>query len=56
MRVSERLRFGIVGISDFNPTSAAAPFCGVNSSGIGQEGGAQGIDEYLDVKLVRLTA
>ncbi|ASR35955.1 succinate-semialdehyde dehydrogenase (NADP(+)) [Prauserella marina] len=51
-RVSEALRFGIVGINDINPTSAAAPFGGVGDSGLGREGGARGIDEYLDVKLV----
>ena len=52
VRVSEALRFGIVGINDINPTAAAAPFGGVGASGLGREGGAQGIDEYLDVKLV----
>jgi succinate-semialdehyde dehydrogenase/glutarate-semialdehyde dehydrogenase len=54
VRVSEALRFGIVGINDINPTAAAAPFGGVGASGLGREGGAQGIDEYLDVKLVGL--
>jgi succinate-semialdehyde dehydrogenase/glutarate-semialdehyde dehydrogenase len=54
VRVSEALRFGIVGINDINPTAAAAPFGGVGISGIGREGGAQGIEEYLDVKLVGL--
>ncbi|MFE5700975.1 NAD-dependent succinate-semialdehyde dehydrogenase [Rhodococcus koreensis] len=52
VRVSEALRFGIVGINDINPTAAAAPFGGTGESGLGREGGAQGIDEYLDVKLV----
>ena len=52
IRVSEALRFGIVGINDINPTSAAAPFGGVGESGIGREGGADAIDEYLDVKLI----
>jgi succinate-semialdehyde dehydrogenase/glutarate-semialdehyde dehydrogenase len=54
VRVSEALRFGIVGINDINPTAAAAPFGGVGVSGTGREGGAQGIEEYLDVKLVGL--
>ena len=54
VRVSEALRFGIVGVNDINPTAAAAPFGGVGASGLGREGGAQGIDEYLDVKLVGL--
>ena len=51
-RVSEALKFGIVGINDINPTAAAAPFGGTGQSGLGREGGAQGIDEYLEVKLI----
>jgi succinate-semialdehyde dehydrogenase / glutarate-semialdehyde dehydrogenase len=51
MRAFEALNFGIVGINDINPTAAAAPFGGVKDSGLGREGGAEGIDEYLDVKL-----
>jgi succinate-semialdehyde dehydrogenase/glutarate-semialdehyde dehydrogenase len=53
-RVSEALRFGIVGINDINPTAAAAPFGGLGASGLGREGGVEGLDEYLDVKLVGL--
>ncbi|TQS46974.1 NAD-dependent succinate-semialdehyde dehydrogenase [Cryptosporangium phraense] len=53
-RVSEGLRFGIVGINDINPTAAAAPFGGVRESGLGREGGPQGIGEYLEEKLVGL--
>jgi succinate-semialdehyde dehydrogenase / glutarate-semialdehyde dehydrogenase len=55
VRVSEALRFGIIGINDINPTAAAAPFGGVKDSGLGREGGASGIDEYLDVKLIGLS-
>lgn len=55
VRVSEALRFGIVGINDINPTGAQAPFGGTGASGLGREGGAEGIDEYLDVKLVGLS-
>lgn len=51
MRTFERLRFGIVGINDINPTSAAAPFGGMKDSGIGREGAHEGIDEYLETKL-----
>ncbi|MGY1700586.1 NAD-dependent succinate-semialdehyde dehydrogenase [Geodermatophilus sp. SYSU D00766] len=52
IRVTEKLRFGMVGVNDINPTSAAAPFGGVKASGLGREGGYEGIDEYLDTKLV----
>jgi succinate-semialdehyde dehydrogenase/glutarate-semialdehyde dehydrogenase len=55
IRVSEALRFAIVGVNDINPTSAAAPFGGMKESGIGREGGQEGISEYLETKLVGLT-
>ena len=51
MRMFEGLKFGIVGINDINPTAAAAPFGGIKDSGLGREGGREGIEEYLDVKL-----
>ena len=51
-RVSEALRFAIIGINDINPTSAAAPFGGMKESGLGREGGQEGITEYLETKLV----
>jgi succinate-semialdehyde dehydrogenase / glutarate-semialdehyde dehydrogenase len=54
-RAMEQLRFGMVGVNDINPTSAAAPFGGVKQSGLGVEGSRAGIDEYLDTKLVGLS-
>ncbi|MBW1891939.1 MAG: NAD-dependent succinate-semialdehyde dehydrogenase [Deltaproteobacteria bacterium] len=51
MRMFEALRFGIVGINDINPTAAAAPFGGMKASGLGREGGREGIAEYLETKL-----
>ncbi len=50
-RMFERLRFGIVGVNDINPTAAAAPFGGMKESGLGREGGREGIAEYLETKL-----
>jgi succinate-semialdehyde dehydrogenase/glutarate-semialdehyde dehydrogenase len=55
LRTAERLRFGIIGINDINPTSAAAPFGGVKQSGLGREGAAEGIMEYLDTKLIGIS-
>ncbi|MBY4039213.1 NAD-dependent succinate-semialdehyde dehydrogenase [Rhodococcus fascians] len=55
IRVSEKLRFGMVGVNDINPTSAAAPFGGVKESGLGREGAADGIGEYLDTKLIGIS-
>ncbi|MEZ5376737.1 MAG: NAD-dependent succinate-semialdehyde dehydrogenase [Acidimicrobiales bacterium] len=51
MRAFEGLRFGIIGINDVNPTSASAPFGGMGDSGLGREGGPEGISEYLETKL-----
>ena len=50
VRVGEKLEFGIVGINDGLPSTAQAPFGGFKESGIGREGGRQGMDEYLEVK------
>jgi succinate-semialdehyde dehydrogenase / glutarate-semialdehyde dehydrogenase len=52
LRACERLQFGMVGLNDINPTSAAVPFGGTKQSGIGREGARQGIDEYLDLKTI----
>lgn len=54
LRVAEQLEFGIVGANDGRPSSPSAPFGGVKDSGYGREGGAFGIDEYLDVKYVSI--
>ena len=51
MTAFERLRFGIIGINDINPTSASAPFGGMKDSGMGREGAKEGINEYLETKL-----
>lgn len=51
MRTFEGLNFGIIGINDINPTSAAAPFGGMKESGLGREGAREGIMEYLETKL-----
>jgi len=46
----EALDFAIIGINDVNPTSASVPFGGMKDSGLGREGGHQGLDEYLEIK------
>jgi succinate-semialdehyde dehydrogenase/glutarate-semialdehyde dehydrogenase len=51
MRLFEGLEFGIVGINDINPASAAAPFGGMKDSGLGREGSREGIHEYLETKV-----
>ena len=49
-RVSEGLEYGIVGINTGLISTAEVPFGGVKQSGLGREGGHQGIDEYVETK------
>ncbi|SEP63086.1 succinate semialdehyde dehydrogenase [Faunimonas pinastri] len=51
-RVSEGLKYGMVGINEGIITTEVAPFGGVKESGMGREGSKYGLDEYLDVKYV----
>jgi acyl-CoA reductase-like NAD-dependent aldehyde dehydrogenase len=48
--VSERLEYGMVGVNDWYPVAAEAPFGGFKQSGIGRESGTEGILEYLEPK------
>lgn len=50
VRVSERLRAGIVGVNAGLITTEVAPFGGIGQSGMGREGGRQGLDDYLTTK------
>ncbi|MDQ6773661.1 MAG: NAD-dependent succinate-semialdehyde dehydrogenase [Candidatus Dormibacteraeota bacterium] len=54
VRVAERLEYGMVGVNTGLVSNPAAPFGGVKQSGIGREGGAEGIAEYLETKYVAL--
>ncbi|MFC5380367.1 NAD-dependent succinate-semialdehyde dehydrogenase [Aquipuribacter nitratireducens] len=54
VRVAEGLQFGMVGLNQGVVSNPAAPFGGVKASGFGREGGAEGIEEYLDTKYVGL--
>jgi succinate-semialdehyde dehydrogenase / glutarate-semialdehyde dehydrogenase len=53
-RVVERLETGMVGLNQGMVSNAAAPFGGVKASGFGREGGAEGIEEYLETKYVAM--
>jgi succinate-semialdehyde dehydrogenase/glutarate-semialdehyde dehydrogenase len=50
--MSEALEYGMVGVNQGIVSNPAAPFGGVKSSGVGREGGFEGIDEYLETKYV----
>jgi succinate-semialdehyde dehydrogenase/glutarate-semialdehyde dehydrogenase len=55
LRVVEGLESGMVGLNAGIVSNPAAPFGGVKQSGFGREGGAEGIEEYLDTKYVGIT-
>jgi succinate-semialdehyde dehydrogenase/glutarate-semialdehyde dehydrogenase len=52
LRIAERLEVGMVGLNRGLVSDPAAPFGGVKESGIGREGGYEGIDEYLETQYV----
>ena len=54
LRMSEELETGMLGINVGVVSNPAAPFGGVKQSGLGREGGVEGIDEYLDIRYVGL--
>jgi len=53
-RFSEELEAGVVGINDPRPITPEAPFGGIKQSGIGREGGAEGLMEFLEGRLIGL--
>jgi succinate-semialdehyde dehydrogenase/glutarate-semialdehyde dehydrogenase len=54
LRVSEALESGMVGLNRALVSDPAAPFGGVKQSGLGREGGHDGLLEYLETKYVAL--
>ena len=52
LKTAEALQSGMVGLNQGVVSNPAAPFGGVKASGFGREGGAEGIEEYLDTKYV----
>ena len=52
LRLAERLEVGMFGLNAGVISNPAAPFGGVKSSGLGREGGLEGIEEYLETVYV----
>lgn len=52
VRVAEGLDYGIIGMNDPVPTVVQAPFGGMKESGMGREGGYEGVAAYLETKFV----
>jgi len=51
-RIAEALEYGLVGVNDAAGYTHETPFGGFKESGLGREGGKEGIDEYTEVKSV----
>ncbi|MDU0968186.1 MAG: NAD-dependent succinate-semialdehyde dehydrogenase [Actinomycetaceae bacterium] len=54
MRLARRLEVGMLGVNSGTISNAAAPFGGVKASGLGREGGLEGIDEFEETIYVGL--
>jgi len=55
-RMIERIDTGMMGLNTGLVSNAAAPFGGVKQSGLGREGGLEGINEYLSTKYTLIPA
>ena len=53
-RVGEALEFGMVGLNSGAISTEVAPFGGIKMSGLGREGAADGIEEYLETKAMHI--
>ncbi|MCX7538621.1 NAD-dependent succinate-semialdehyde dehydrogenase [Corynebacterium sp. P5875] len=51
---AEKIQVGMVAVNKGALSDPAAPFGGVKQSGLGREGGLEGIDEFLETKLISL--
>ncbi|HEV8307567.1 MAG TPA: NAD-dependent succinate-semialdehyde dehydrogenase [Methylomirabilota bacterium] len=51
-RVAEALQYGLVGVNDAAGYTHEVPFGGFKESGLGREGGREGIHEYMEAKSV----
>ncbi|MBM7634170.1 NAD-dependent succinate-semialdehyde dehydrogenase [Geomicrobium sediminis] len=52
--IAENLDYGIIGWNDGGPSAVQAPFGGMKESGIGREGGPEGIEGYLETKYLSI--
>jgi succinate-semialdehyde dehydrogenase/glutarate-semialdehyde dehydrogenase len=53
-RVAEKLDAGMVGVNEGIFSNETVPFGGVKESGLGREGAAEGLEEYLEPKFICL--
>ncbi|MDO8120964.1 NAD-dependent succinate-semialdehyde dehydrogenase [Isoptericola sp. b490] len=53
-RLAEQVEAGMLGLNRGLVSDPSAPFGGIKASGLGREGGEQGIEEYLDTVYVAI--
>lgn len=53
-KIIEKLDYGIIGWNDGAPSAVQAPFGGMKESGLGREGGHQGIEDFLEIQYVSI--
>lgn len=53
-RVSERLEYGMVCVNEGLMGNEVGPFGGYKESGVGREGGSEGLEEFLETKMISL--
>jgi succinate-semialdehyde dehydrogenase/glutarate-semialdehyde dehydrogenase len=52
--VAGALEVGIVGVNEWRPLKAEIPFGGVKHSGMGAEGGEEGMREFLETRVISM--
>jgi succinate-semialdehyde dehydrogenase/glutarate-semialdehyde dehydrogenase len=55
LRVSERIETGMIGLNRGLVSDPAAPFGGVKQSGLGREGGHEGVLDYTEPRYVAVS-
>ncbi len=53
-RIASALEYGLVGVNEVGLATGEVPFGGVKESGLGREGGRQGIEDYVETKYILL--
>ncbi len=54
VRAWEGIECGMIGVNEWAPHATEAPFGGWKQSGVGHEAGLEGLDDYLETKLVSI--
>jgi acyl-CoA reductase-like NAD-dependent aldehyde dehydrogenase len=54
LRACEGIECGMIGVNEWAPHATEAPFGGWKQSGVGHEAGLEGLDDYLETKLVSI--